>query len=132
MIKDIINPIIKIKSDIETLNQLREFSEDSLDEGLKSEFESLYKENEKNIKEQEIDLGLNYNYTLTAYIIEIEDRVGNTKIYDSTVVLPVTNTVYKITTEDELIYFRKLLYSNHFNNQTIRTFMLCKNLPKTH
>ena len=70
-------------------------------------------------KEKEIDLGLSYNYTLTAYTIEVEDQAGNVKTYNSTVELPITNTIYRITTEDELIYFRQLLKRNHFKDQTV-------------
>ncbi len=70
-------------------------------------------------KEKEIDLGLSYNYTLTAYTIEVEDQAGNVKTYNSTVELPITNTIFRISTEEELIYFRQLLNTNRFKDQTV-------------
>ena len=94
MIKDIINPIIKIKSDIETLNQLREFSEDSLDEGLKSEFESLYKETEKNIKEQETLTYLSGKFDNNASIFEIHAGAGGTESCDWAMMLSRMYTKY--------------------------------------
>ena len=93
-IKDIINPIIKIKSDIETLNQLREFSEDSLDEGLKSEFESLYKETEKNIKEQETLTYLSGKFDNNASIFEIHAGAGGTESCDWAMMLSRMYTKY--------------------------------------
>lgn len=94
MIKDITNPIIKIKSDIETLNQLREFSEDSLDEGLKSEFESLYKETEKNIKEQETLTYLSGKFDNNASIFEIHAGAGGTESCDWAMMLSRMYTKY--------------------------------------
>ena len=94
MINDIINPIIKIKSDIETLNQLREFSEDSLDEGLKSEFESLYKETEKNIKEQETLTYLSGKFDNNASMFEIHAGAGGTESCDWAMMLSRMYTKY--------------------------------------
>ena len=94
MIKDIINPIIKIKSDIETLNQLREFSEDSLDEDLKNEFESLYKETEKNIKEQETLTYLSGKFDNNASIFEIHAGAGGTESCDWAMMLSRMYTKY--------------------------------------
>lgn len=94
MIKDIIDPIIKIKSDIETLNQLREFSEDSLDEDLKSEFESLYKETEKNIKEQETLTYLSGKFDNNASIFEIHAGAGGTESCDWAMMLSRMYTKY--------------------------------------
>ena len=83
-----------MKSDIETLNQLREFSEDSLDEGLKSEFESLYKETEKNIKEQETLTYLSGKFDNNASIFEIHAGAGGTESCDWAMMLSRMYTKY--------------------------------------
>lgn len=94
MIKDIVNPIIKIKSDIETLNQLREFSEDSLDEDLKNEFESLYHETKKNTEEQETLTYLSGKFDNNASIFEIHAGAGGTESCDWAMMLSRMYTKY--------------------------------------
>ena len=43
-LNEIINPIIKLKENIDTLNQFKEFDENTLDSTLKEEFRKLYED----------------------------------------------------------------------------------------
>ena len=43
-LNEIINPIIKLKENIDTLNQFKEFDENTLDFTLKEEFKNLYED----------------------------------------------------------------------------------------
>ena len=52
-LNEIINPIIKLKENIDTLNQFKEFDENALDSTLKEEFKKLYEDSTIELEKQE-------------------------------------------------------------------------------
>lgn len=77
-----VNPIIKLKDDIESLKQFEEFSEGELDEDLEKEFEKLYLDTKKNLEEEETLTYLSGEFDNNAAIFEIHAGAGGTESCD--------------------------------------------------
>lgn len=77
-----VNPIIKLKDDIESLKQFEEFSEGELDEDLEKEFEKLYLDTKKNLEEEETLTYLSGEFDNNLAIFEIHAGAGGTESCD--------------------------------------------------
>lgn len=81
-LKEIINPVIKLKENIDTLNQIKEFNSEELDSDMIREFELLYKNTKENIEKQEILTYLSGQFDNNNAILEIHAGAGGTESCD--------------------------------------------------
>lgn len=81
-LKELIAPINEIKNNLEVLKQFEEFSEDEMDDDIKSQFEDLYLKTSKLIEEEEIYSYLNGKYDDSPAIFEIHAGAGGTESCD--------------------------------------------------
>ncbi len=93
-LKNLVNPVIKIKDNIDVLKQFNEFSQAELDEELKLQFESLFKETDELLKEEEILTYLNGKYDNNPAIFEIHAGAGGTESCDWALMLSRMYTKY--------------------------------------
>ena len=75
-------PVIKIKENVEVLKQFNEFSSLEMDEELKLQFESLFKETSELLKKEEILTYLSGKYDNNPAIFEIHAGAGGTESCD--------------------------------------------------
>ena len=93
-LKNLVNPVIKIKDNIDVLKQFNEFSQAELDDELKHQFESLFKETDELLKEEEILTYLNGKYDNNPAIFEIHAGAGGTESCDWALMLSRMYTKY--------------------------------------
>ena len=93
-LKNLVNPVIKIKENIDVLKQFNEFSQAELDDELKHQFESLFKETDELLKEEEILTYLNGKYDNNPAIFEIHAGAGGTESCDWAFMLSRMYTKY--------------------------------------
>ncbi len=93
-LKNLVNPVIKIKENIDVLKQFNEFSQAELDDELKHQFESLFKETDELLKEEEILTYLNGKYDNNPAIFEIHAGAGGTESCDWALMLSRMYTKY--------------------------------------
>ena len=93
-LKNLVNPVIKIKENIDVLKQFNEFSQAELDDELKHQFESLFKETDELLKEEEILTYLNGKYDNNPTIFEIHAGAGGTESCDWALMLSRMYTKY--------------------------------------
>ena len=93
-LKNLVNPVIKIKDNIDVLKQFNEFSQAELDEELKLQFVSLFKETDELLKEEEILTYLNGKYDNNPAIFEIHAGAGGTESCDWALMLSRMYTKY--------------------------------------
>ena len=93
-LNEIINPIIKLKENLDTLNQFKEFDEKSLDSALKKEFEKLYENSNIELEKQETLTYLSGKFDNNAAIFEIHAGAGGTESCDWTMMLSRMYTKY--------------------------------------
>ena len=93
-LNEIINPIIKLKENIDTLNQFKEFDENTLDSTLKEEFEKLYEDSTIELEKQETLTYLSGKFDNNAAIFEIHAGAGGTESCDWTMMLSRMYTKY--------------------------------------
>ncbi len=93
-LNEIINPIIKLKKNIDTLNQFKEFDENTLDSTLKEEFEKLYEDSTIELEKQETLTYLSGKFDNNAAIFEIHAGAGGTESCDWAMMLSRMYTKY--------------------------------------
>lgn len=93
-LKEILNPVLKLKNNIEILKQYDEFDAEALDDDMKKEFESLYEETIKLLKEQETLTYLSGEFDNNAAIFEIHAGAGGTESCDWAMMLSRMYTKY--------------------------------------
>ena len=93
-LNEIINPIIKLKENIDTLNQFKEFDENTLDSTLKEEFEKLYEDSTIELENQETLTYLSGKFDNNAAIFEIHAGAGGTESCDWAMMLSRMYTKY--------------------------------------
>lgn len=93
-LKEILNPVLKLKNNIEILKQYDEFDAEALDDDMKKEFESLYEETIKLLKEQETLTYLSGEFDNNAAIFEIHTGAGGTESCDWAMMLSRMYTKY--------------------------------------
>lgn len=81
-LKEIISPLIKIKRNIEVLEQFKEFEENQMDEQINQEFEKIFIETNKLLEEQEMITFLNGEFDEKNAIFEIHAGAGGTESQD--------------------------------------------------
>lgn len=81
-LKEIISPLIKIKKNIEVLEQFKEFEENQMDEQINQEFEKIFIETNKLLEEQEMITFLNGEFDEKNAIFEIHAGAGGTESQD--------------------------------------------------
>ena len=87
-------PVIKIKENVEVLKQFNEFSSLEMDEELKLQFESLFKETSELLKKEEILTYLSGKYDNNPAIFEIHAGAGGTESCDWVAMLARMYTKY--------------------------------------
>lgn len=92
-LKEIINPIFKIKENIETLNQAFEFNDD-IDSDLQNEFNNMYEETKSMLEKEEILTYLSKEFDNNAAIFEIHAGAGGTESCDWVLMLSRMYTKY--------------------------------------
>ena len=93
-LNEIINPITKLKENIDTLNQFKEFDENTLDSTLKEEFEKLYEDSTIELEKQETLTYLSGKFDNNAVIFEIHAGAGGTESCDWAMMLSRMYTKY--------------------------------------
>lgn len=93
-LKEILNPVLKLKNNIEILKQYDEFDDEALDDDMKKEFESLYEGTIKLLKEQETLTYLSGEFDNNAAIFEIHAGAGGTESCDWAMMLSRMYTKY--------------------------------------
>ncbi|HIU39951.1 MAG TPA: peptide chain release factor 2 [Candidatus Aphodocola excrementigallinarum] len=93
-LKKLVAPVIKIKENVEVLKQFNEFSSLEMDEELKLQFESLFKETSELLKKEEILTYLSGKYDNNPAIFEIHAGAGGTESCDWVAMLARMYTKY--------------------------------------
>lgn len=93
-LKEIINPIFKIKENIETLNQAFEFDERDIDNSLLDEFNDMYNKTKDMLEKEEILTYLSGEFDNNAAIFEIHAGAGGTESCDWALMLSRMYTKY--------------------------------------
>ena len=93
-LKKLVAPVIKIKENVEVLKQFNEFSSLEMDEELKLQFESLFKETSELVKKEEILTYLSGKYDNNPAIFEIHAGAGGTESCDWVAMLARMYTKY--------------------------------------
>lgn len=93
-LKEIINPVITLKENIDVLKQYEEFDENELDDDMKKEFEDLFLKTTKLLDKQEILTYLSGEFDNNASIFEIHAGAGGTESCDWAMMLARMYTKY--------------------------------------
>lgn len=93
-LKKLVAPVIKIKENVEVLKQFNEFSSLEMDEELKLQFESLFKETSELLKKEEFLTYLSGKYDNNPAIFEIHAGAGGTESCDWVAMLARMYTKY--------------------------------------
>lgn len=93
-LKKLVAPVIKIKENVEVLKQFNEFSSLEMDEELKLQFESLFKETSELLKKEKILTYLSGKYDNNPAIFEIHAGAGGTESCDWVAMLARMYTKY--------------------------------------
>ncbi len=94
VLKEMINPVMKLKSNIDILKQYEEFNENELDDDIKKEFEDIFSETNELLEKQEILTYLSGEFDNNDSIFEIHAGAGGTESCDWAMMLARMYTKY--------------------------------------
>ncbi len=94
VLKEMINPVMKLKSNIDILKQYEEFNENELDDDIKKEFEDIFSKTNELLEKQEILTYLSGEFDNNDSIFEIHAGAGGTESCDWAMMLARMYTKY--------------------------------------